>query len=62
MGRKRSVMVDTLGLLLRVVVHAAASSDLRGGMMVATLVAAMKHRSSTVWGDQHDGGEFADWA
>lgn len=62
MGHKRSVMVDTLGMLLRVVVHAADISDLRGGKLVAQQVGAMKQRIRTVWGDQHYGGEFAEWA
>ena len=34
-GRKRSVIVDTLGLVLRVAVHAADLSDLVGGKWVA---------------------------
>jgi putative transposase len=60
-GRKRSVIVETLGLLMRVVVHAADVSDLQGGKLVAELVAGMKQRIEKVWGDQHYGGEFADW-
>ncbi len=62
MGHKRSVMVDTLGLVLRAEVHAADISDLRGGKLVAARVGAMKQRITKVFGDQHDGGTFADWA
>jgi putative transposase len=61
-GHKRSVMVDTTGLVLRVVVHAADISDMQGGKLVAERVAAMKQRITKLWGDQQYGGQFAVWA
>lgn len=60
-GRKRSGIVDTLGLLLRVVVHAADISDLQGGKWVANLVYGLSQRLTKLFGDQHYGGQFADW-
>ena len=35
-GRKRHIVVDTLGLLLLVVVHAASLSDTEGALDVGT--------------------------
>lgn len=62
MGHKRSVMVDTLGLVVRAEVQAADISDRRGGKLVAAHVGAMKHRSVQVLGDRHAGATFAEWA
>jgi putative transposase len=59
-GRKRSLIVDTLGLVLRVVVHPADLSDLVGGTWVASLVAGVSTRLTMLFGDQHYGGQFAD--
>ena len=58
-GRKRSLIVDTMGLLMRVVVHAADLSDLVGGKLVAALVQRLTSTIQTVFGDQHYGGQFA---
>ncbi len=60
-GRKRSVIVDTMGFLLRVVVHAADIADLHGGKWVASMVYGLSQRLQKLVGDQHDGGQFADW-
>ncbi len=59
-GRKRSVIVDTLGLLLRVVVHPADLSDLVGGTWVASLVAGVSTRLTKLFGDRHYSGQFAE--
>ena len=59
-GRKRSLIVDTMGLLMRVVVHAADLSDLVGGKLVAALVQRLTTTIQTVFGDQHYGGQFAE--
>jgi putative transposase len=61
-GRKRSIVVDTLGLLVRVVVHAADRSDAWGAKQVLTLVHDAAKRLKKLWGDQHYGGKLAEWA
>ena len=58
-GRKRSIIVDTLGMLLRVVVHPADVSDLVGGRWVAALVDGVSARLTKLFGDRHYGGQFA---
>jgi putative transposase len=60
-GRKRSVIVDTLGMVLRVVVHPADWSDLQGGKAVAELVQPLTSRLEKLFGDQHYRGKFAEW-
>jgi putative transposase len=59
-GRKRSVIVDTLGMVLRVVVHSADLSDLVGGTWVASLVEGVSPRLTKLFGDRHYGGQFAE--
>lgn len=59
-GRKRSLIVDTMGLLMRVVVHAADLSDVVGGKLVAALVHRLAATIQKVFGDQHYGGQFAE--
>jgi putative transposase len=59
-GRKRSMMVDTLGMLLRVVVHPADLSDLIGGTWVASRVAGLSPRLTKLFGDQHYSGRFTE--
>ena len=60
-GRKKTIVVDTLGVLLRVAVHPAASSDLVAGKVVTERVGMMRERIKKVLGDQHDGGQDAAW-
>ena len=59
-GRKRSMMVDTLGRRLRGVVQPADRSDLVGGTWVAARVAGLSTRLTKLFGDQHDRGQCAD--
>lgn len=61
-GRKRSLIVDTMGLLTRVVVHAADVSDSQGGKWVVKLMNEAVGTIKKLWGDQHYGGKFAEWA
>ena len=61
-GRNRAIVVDTLGLLVRVVVHAADLSDAWGGKRVLALVHDAATRLGKLWGDQYDGGKLAEWA
>ncbi len=49
-GRKRHIMVDTLGLLLLVVVHRASLQDGNGGKLVLTkLFEKIKHSLYNRW-------------
>jgi putative transposase len=59
-GRKRSIIVDTLGMVRRVAVHAADWSDLVGGRWVAARVDGLSSRLTKLFGDRHDGGQFAE--
>ena len=57
-GRKRHILVDTLGLLLTVVVTAASVQDRDGAM---SLLAVLRHRFSrlhVIWADQAYAGEL----
>jgi len=61
-GRKRHILVDTLGLLLKVVVHPASLQDRQGGRL---LVEALKGQFPTltkIWADQGYTGAFKTWA
>ncbi|MEO0769668.1 MAG: IS5 family transposase, partial [Cyanobacteria bacterium J06649_4] len=65
-GRKRHTVVDTLGLVLRVVVTAASVSERAGGKQVLTKVREMGEavsRLSVVWVDGgYSGQPFLRWA
>lgn len=50
-GRKRHIAVDTLGLLLIVVVHAANIQDQVGAKMVLSKLASGFHRLKVIFGD-----------
>ncbi len=51
-GRKRHIVVDTLGLLLEVVVHEASLSDRAGAETVLAKVHAQFKRVKTIFADQ----------
>jgi putative transposase len=51
-GRKRHIVVDTLGLLLVAVVHAASLSDTEGALDVGTKLRRRFPRLRHVWADQ----------
>jgi putative transposase len=61
-GRKRQVLVDTLGLLLGVVVHPADESDSAGGRVVLAETVPLHERLAVVWADQTYRGSLVDWA
>lgn len=50
-GRKRHIVVDTLGLLLVVVVHSAACSDTEGALDVAVALRGPFPRLQKIWAD-----------
>jgi putative transposase len=61
-GRKRHLLVDTLGLVLLACVHAADLQDREGGrMLVAAEPAEVLPRLETVWADAGYAGVFARW-
>ena len=59
-GRKRQILVDTLGLLLRVSVHEADISDAEGGEFVLVDLGTLKKRLRKLWADQAYRG-LVDW-
>ena len=61
-GRKRHLLVDTLGLLLLVVVHAVDIQDRDGAKLVlAKLSPATKERLRRLWADGGYAGALIDW-
>jgi putative transposase len=61
-GRKRHVVVDTLGLLIVVVVHAAARTDREGAKLVLQKLAHAYTRLTLLWADQgYTGAPLAQW-
>jgi putative transposase len=61
-GRKRHIVVDTLGLLLEVVVHAAHLQDRDGAKLVFDkLSATTKAHLAKVWADGAYGGALVEW-
>jgi putative transposase len=61
-GRKRHVLVDTLGLPMAVVVHAADVADREGVQrLLAAYTAQDFPRLQLIWADQGYTGEVADW-
>lgn len=61
-GRKRHLIVDTLGLLLVVVVHSAARTDREGARLVIQKLAQAYTRLTLLWADQgYTGAPLAQW-
>jgi putative transposase len=60
-GRKRHVVVDTLGLLLVVVVHAASLSDTEGALDVAARLRGRFPRLRHLWADQGYKATMIGW-
>jgi putative transposase len=60
-GRKREVLVDTLGNLLRVHVHAANLSDSAGGIALLAGLENQFPRLAHLWVDQGYKRSFRDW-
>ena len=60
-GRKRHLLVDTMGLLLRVVVHPADLQDRDGGKLVLDGLADRCPRLAHLWADGGYQGPFATW-
>jgi putative transposase len=60
-GRKRHVLVDTLGLMLRVKVHPADVQDRAGVPLLLEGAAEQFPRIDKIWVDQGYTGEGKDW-
>ncbi len=60
-GRKRHIVVDTLGLLLTVMVHAADIRDGDAGLAVLARLKGRFPRLRTVWADQGYAGALEAW-
>ncbi len=61
-GRKRHILVDTLGLVLVVVVHAANLQDSDGAKLVLRRALGRLPRLQKIWVDQGYKQHFVDWA
>ena len=57
-GRKRHIIVDTLGLVLLAVVHAANIQDRDGAKLVLEKIKGKFTRLRLIWAD---GGMRANW-
>lgn len=61
-GRKRHLVVDTLGLVLAVAVHSAALQDRDGAKLVLAAVGPHFPRLRLLWADGGYAGQLIDWA
>jgi putative transposase len=60
-GRKRHILVDSLGLLLAVVVHSAGLQDREGARLLLAKVAARWTRLQWIWADGGYTGALVQW-
>ena len=60
-GRKRHLVVDTLGLLLAVVVHAADIQDRDGAKLVLAQLLGRFPRLQLIWADGGYAGALIEW-
>jgi transposase len=60
-GRKRHILVDTMGLLLGVVVHAANIQDRDGAKLLLQKVKGCFPRIQLVWADGGYAGKLVQW-
>jgi putative transposase len=61
-GRKRHLLVDTMGLVLAAVVHPADLHDREGGKLLLGSLGEQSPRLRHVWADQGYTGTFRSWA
>ena len=62
MGRKRHILVDTLGLMLMVKVLPANVSDSAAAKPMIQAVVDAHERLERLWADSSYGGTLVDWA
>ena len=61
-GRKRHILVDTLGHLLKVIVHTAAIQDRDGAkLLLLSLLPIIRLRLLKIWADGGYRGTLIDW-
>ncbi len=60
-GRKRHILVDTLGLLLLVVVHTADIQDRDGAQLVLGKARQLFSRLRLIWADGGYAGQLVEW-
>ena len=60
-GRKRHILVDTMGLLLIVVVHVASIQDRDGAKIVLQKAKQCFSRLKLIWADAAYQGKLIDW-
>jgi putative transposase len=60
-GRKRHLLVDTMGLVLKAKVHAAYMADRDGAKLLLEPISGMFSRLSHCWVDMGYRGEIIDW-
>lgn len=60
-GRKRHILVDTMGLLLIVVVHAASIQDRDGAKLVLEQAQQRFPRLAHIWADGGYAGKLVQW-
>lgn len=60
-GRKRHLLVDTLGLILKAVVQPADEPDGSGGIEVLELARKQIEKVQHLWADAAYRGQFVDW-
>ena len=60
-GRKRHLLVDTLGLVLAVVVHAANIQDRDGAKLVLARLTRKFSRLRCIWADGGYAGQLVAW-
>ena len=60
-GRKRHIVVDTIGLILGVVVHAASVQDRDGAKLVLQKVGGKFPRLRLIWADGGYAGQWIEW-
>lgn len=61
-GRKRHIVVDTLGLILGCVVHPADIQDRDGAKLVLEKIRSHFPRLKKIWADGGYAGKLVDWA
>ena len=61
-GRKRHIVVDTTGLLLAVVIHAADVQDRDGARLVLAKLLGRFPRLEVIWADAAYAGRLVAWA
>jgi putative transposase len=60
-GRKRHIVVDTIGLLLAIVVHAASIQDRDGARLVLAKLKDRFPRLKLIWADGGYAGQLIEW-